>query len=71
MYPMDKKQSLWMVLIMTGLVSFLAAAFLLACRLAPPQSLPGPPPIPDRLAESPLPPNPTQLERSRHLYWMN
>ncbi len=30
-----------------------------------------PTPTADRLAEPPLPANPTQLELGRHLYWMN
>jgi mono/diheme cytochrome c family protein len=32
-----------------------------------------PPPTPtlDRLSEPPLPPNPTQLEQGRYLYWLN
>jgi hypothetical protein len=32
---------------------------------------PSPIPNPDRLAEPPLPENPTQYEQGRHLYWLN
>jgi mono/diheme cytochrome c family protein len=36
-----------------------------------PSLIPSATATPDRLAQPPLPPNPTQLEQGRYLYWLN
>jgi hypothetical protein len=81
---MDTHRKSLFGLIFFILTPFLLIVFLAACQAhplaAPPLTLttsplpspsPSIPPIIDRLSEPPLPPNPTQLEKGRHLYWLN
>lgn len=59
------------------IISVGACLLLAACRAAaapaeaPATQSPTSESLPDRLAEPPLPDDPTQYERGRHLYWLN
>ena len=69
---MNHKRRLWVGLVLVGLMALSAAIVLFTqeAALAEPVS-PASPQTADRLAEPPLPANPTQYEWSRYLYWLN
>jgi mono/diheme cytochrome c family protein len=69
---MNHKCKLWVELVVTGLLVLTAVIVLFTRNAAPAEPLfPATLKTADRLAEPPLPENPTQFERGRYLYWLN
>lgn len=77
---MLKKSTPWIGVICSGLILCALALFLLGCQAvsvtesaptAIATLLPTLIPTVDRLAQPPLPANPTQFEKGRYLYWLN
>jgi mono/diheme cytochrome c family protein len=69
---MNHKLKLWGGLVLVGLLVLSATILLSSRKAAPTEPLsPATPQIGDRLAEPPLPANPTEYEWGRYLYWLN
>ena len=80
---MNSKFKPWIGFFYAGLTLLVLSSLLISCQ--PPRQATQPillptvikitvssaSPTPDRLAEPPLPANPTQLELGRHLFWLN